>query len=278
MTQQVVSLKFHKVKQTSRSQHEPEQLPRPQAEKVKERVRSISRVFSRTQSDLPKNISFDTCETGRLGARPRSINRVFSRVFSLASEDGVVITSTRKVADEHCTKLFRLPSEKGVVITSARKVEEHQHDLTASDDSIFSNISSHFEDEKESDALRQVQDSDDDELLLTATKQTETTLIQTVQSKAKNEEVRNVRMFYSFCMTDEPDRSNINYPKDEETSIWHKFSVALGSFGSCSPFRSCFEGPICHEGEEVVIPRDELDDMSSLSGMSRFHDVSGSLV
>ena len=279
---QVVSLKFHKVRHTSLPQHEHGQKPPHPAEKVKERVRSISRVFSRTTSgpppsqyDLPTQISFDNSETGRLGAKPRSTNSVCSRVFSLESEDGVVITSTRKVVDTTYTKVHSVPSEDGVLITSARKVEKHEHDSKASDNSTlstFMSLSSQEGDDwkKDSDVLRQVQISDQDALLLAATKQTVAAdPMETVQSKAKNEqekeEARNISMFDSLCMSDKVGGSYTNDLKDEETSILHKISVAVGQ----CPLRLCFEGdsgPACHEGEDIFV-KDTPDDMSSLSGI-----------
>lgn len=281
---QVVSLKFHKVRHTSPPQHEPGQKPPHPAEKVKERVRSISRVFSRTtsgppptQCDLPTQISFDNSETGRLGAKPRSTNSVCSRVFSLESEDGVVITSTRKVLDTSYTKVHSVPSEDGILITSARKVEKHEHDSKASDNSTlstFMSLSSQEGDDwkKDSDVLSQVQMSDQDALLLAAAKQTVATdPRETVQSKAKNEqekegtEARNISMFDSLCMSEKVGGGYTNDLKDEETSILHKISVAVGQ----CPLRLCFEGdsgPACHEGEDIFV-KDAPDDMSSLSGI-----------
>lgn len=272
---QVVSLKFHKVRHTSLPQHEPWQKPPHPAEKVKERVRSISRVFSRTTSGPPPSqYDLPTQITGRLGAKPRSTNSVCSRVFSLESEDGVVITSTRKVVDTTYTKVHSVPSEDGVLITSARKVEKHEHDSKASDNSTlstFMSLSSQEGDEwkKDSDVLRQVQMSDQDALLLAATKQTVAAdPRETVQSKAKNEqekeEARNISMFDSLCMSDKGG-SYTNDLKDEETSILHKISVAVGQ----CPLRLCFEGdagPACHEGEDIFV-KDTPDDMSSLSGI-----------
>lgn len=277
----VVSLKFHKVRHTSLPQYEPGQKPPHPAEKVKERVRSISRVFSRTASglpptqyDLPTQISFDNSETGRLGAKPRRTNSVCTRVFSLESEDGVVITSARKVADTTYTKVHSVPSEDGVVITSARRVEKHKHDSKASDNSTLSTFMSSQEGDdwkKDSDVLRQVQMSDQDALFLEAAKQTVAAdPRETVQSKAKNEQekekARNISMFDSLCMSDEVGGSYTNDLKDEETSILHKISVAVGQ----CPLRLCFEGddsgPACHEGEDIFV-KDTPDDMSSLSGI-----------
>ena len=154
-------------------------------------------------------------------------------------------------------------------------MEKHEHDSKASDNSTlstFMSLSSQEDDDwkKDSDVLRQVQISDQDALLLAATKQTVAAdPRETVQSKAKKEqekeEARKTSMFDSLCMSDKVGGSYTNDLKDEETSILHKISVAVGQ----CPLRLCFEGdsgPACHEGEDIFV-KDTPDDMSYLSGI-----------
>lgn len=236
--QQVVSLKFHKVK--------PEQMPA----EVKERGRSINRVFSRMTStpsmlsDLPTQVSFGRSEKGRLGTTRRSINRAISKVFSLESEEGVVITSTRKLnPDDKVTKVFRLQSEEGVVITSTRKVDEPQDDFTASTISTSASLEH---------TMLQAQLENDALLLAAARKNVQSNVNKLTPRKSEGEARKNV------CDT-----------KDGEASI---FNIISGAVGACS-IRLCFERdeqPV-NRKEVVIVSEAFVDDMSSLSGLSRFN-------
>lgn len=272
MTTQVISLKFQQT--TSRSS-EPEPTKEVKEPKeVKGRVRSISRVFSRMTSTLSSKstqISVDKSSKGHLTPRHRSMNRVTSKVFSLASEDGIVITSTRKVEDKkNFTKVFQLHSEKGVVITSTRKVDEPQNYVYANDNSTLSTILSH-EDSKECNALQGAQ-LQKDALLLELVKQT-------AQSTIANDEVRNTSMPDALIIADAKKtsccspRPSFVLPcdkKDGETTI---FDRIRGAVGVCS-IGLCFESQPKknREGESIIMRSMKDDDMSSLSGMSRFYE------
>ena len=145
---------------------------------VKGRVRSISKAFSRISSipsatsALPKQESVDAKRhlhlTPRSGTGTANMNRV--QVFSLESEDGVVITSTRNVEDENFSQA-QVQSADGVVRTPDRKVNELrvQDETVEKLNSTPVTILSH-EDNDDCDALHRSQ-LRQDALLLASAKQ-----------------------------------------------------------------------------------------------------------
>ncbi len=277
MATKVVSLQFHKAEQTtSRSSVSEPTKEVVEPNNVEGRVRSINRVFSRmtstppATSNLPTQMPVDKSSEGHLTPKPKSMSRGISKVFSIASEDGFVITSTRKVEEhKNVIEVIRLQSEEGVVITSTREVDKPQvDDAPANDNSTLSTILSH-EDSKECDALHQTQ-LQKDALLLAHVKQT-------VQSTLANDEIRNASMLDTVIVADAKKTfgtSKESDKKDVETSIFSRLS---GVVGACS-MRLCFESgepKNNREGEQIIIPQgygdpDLDDDMSSLTGMSRF--------
>lgn len=273
MTTQVVSLTCQKAKHTTSLSSEPEptnEVEEPNTDKG--RVRSINRVFSRMTSTPsvvsapPTQISFDKNAGGHSTPRARSISRVISKVFSIASEDGIVRTSTRKVERKNLTKVIR------VLITPTGKIDEPQEDDAASNDlSTLPTILSH-EDGNEGDVVHEAQ-LQKDALLLAYAKQT-------VQSTLANDENRNATMLGSLINSNAKETHGSGKESDKEgveTSMLNRIS---GAFGACS-MRLCFERdePAKNrEGQQITIsqgygdlPNFVEDDMSSLSGMSSFY-------
>ena len=241
---------------------------------VKGRARSISRVFSRISSIPSATPALSRQELvdakGHLNLTPRSgtgtanMNRVVSKVFSLESEEGVVITSTRKVEDKKISQAQVFE----VVVTSDRKANElrDQDDVVAKSNSTPLTISSH-EDNSYCDTLYRSQ-LQKDALLLASTKQA----VQPARAKC-NDYVGNTSTPDTFIIdvdkkttgTTNNKESGLFEEEDGGTGIFHTIG---GAVDACS-MRLCFERD--EEHFIVIVPKgfcvDVDDDVSTISGL-----------
>mmetsp|Transcript_29346 Transcript_29346/g.59088 ORF Transcript_29346/g.59088 Transcript_29346/m.59088 type:complete len:265 (-) Transcript_29346:64-858(-) len=241
------------------SQHEPIKEVKEQDD-VKGRVRSINRIFSRisivpsSKTGLPAQVSVDS-KRHLTTPRPRTTNSLVSKV-----------TSTMKDKNfDQATTVFRLQSEEGVVITSTRKVDELREDAFAKSNSTLMTVSSH-EDSNYCGAKNRSQ-LQNDALLLASAKQA------VGPARAKDKDyVRNTSTPNTFIVADDKKTSGTNKEsdlideEDREASIFRRIG---GAVDACS-MRLCFERD--EEQFIVIIPEGYFvdDDVSSLSGLSRF--------
>jgi|SaaInl74LU_5_DNA_1037368.scaffolds.fasta_scaffold17482_1 hypothetical protein len=278
-TEEAVIFKSHKQAKAKQaapsrsSQHEPIKEGKEQDDD-KGRVRSINRIFSRisivtsAKSGLPAQVSVDSKRHLTLTPRPTTANSLVSKVFSPESANEVVITSTRTMEDKNfdqATTVIRLQSEEGVVITSTRKVDELREDAFAKSNSTLMTVSSH-EDSNYCGAKNRSQ-LQNDALLLASAKQA----VGPARAKDKDH-VRNTSTPNTFIVAEDKKTSGTNKEsdlvdeEDKEASILHRIG---GAVDACS-MRLCFERD--EEQFIVIIPEEYFvdDDVSSLSGLSRF--------
>ena len=268
--EEVVILKIQKSKQKAISSHSSRHAPIKDEEGpngVKGRVRSINRVFSRissmpsAKSSAPQ-LSVDGKGHLTLTQKPSMMNRVVSKVFNLKTAGRVVITSARKVEGKNLAqaRVIRVQSADGVVITSTRMDK-----LRAKSSSTLLTVPSQ-EDEGSNhcDGALDRSQLQKDALLLAKAKQA----VQPTRAKDKRC-VRSTSTPDTFIITVDKTASKASKEPssnegDEETSIF------WGAVDACS-MRLCFE----RDEEEfiVIVPEGFLnDDLSSISGLSRFFD------
>ena len=277
-TEEVVIYKIHKHENamqtaSSRSSQHAAIKGEEEPDDAKGRVRSINRVFSRISSipsakvGLPTKLSVDEKGHLTLMQRPGMMNRVVSKVVSLKSADRFVIRSARKLEENNLAqgRVIRVQSVDGVVITSTR-MDELRDDAVAKSNSTLLTVSSH-KDSNHCDALHRSQ-LQKDALLLAKAKQA----VRPARAKDKDC-VRNTSAPDTFIITVDKNASKTSKESssfnegDGETSILHRIS---GAVDACS-MRLCFERD--EENFIVIVPQGFLDDdVSSISGLSRFFD------
>ena len=268
--EEVVILKIQKPKQKASSrfsQHariNDEEGPNG----TKGRVRSINRVFSRisstpsAKSRLPQ-LSVDEKGHLTLTQKPSMMNRVVSKVFNLKTAGRVVITSARKVEGKNLAqaRVIRVQSADGVVITSTRMDKLR---AAKSSSTLLTVPSQEDEGSNHCDGALDRSQLQKDALLLAKAKQA----VQPTRAKDKRC-VRSTSTPDTFIITVDKTASKASKEPssnegDEETSIF------WGAVDACS-MRLCFE----RDEEEfiVIVPEGFLnDDLSSISGLSRFFD------
>ena len=273
--EEVVILKIQKPKQKAISSHSSRHAPIKDEEGlngVKGRVRSINRVFSRissipsAKSSAPQ-LSVDEKGHLTLTQKPSMMNRVVSKVFNLKTAGRVVITSARKVEGNNLAqaRVIRVQSADGVVITSTRMDELRADAIAKSSSTLLTvpsqedEVSNHCDDELDRSQLQK------DALLLAKAKQA----VQPTRAKDKRC-VRSTSTPDTFIITVDKTASKASREPSSSSEGDEETSIFWGAVDACS-MRLCFE----RDEEEfiIIVPEGFLnDDLSSISGLSRFFD------